>query len=69
MLNLNPAIVGRQKVPRPPLDEQRIIVRYLGEEESRFLSVSKKIKTAMSRLEEYRSALITNAVTGQIKVA
>jgi len=69
MLNLNPTIVGRQRVPKPPLDEQRMIVRYLDEEAGRFLNVSNKIKAAISKLEEYRSALITSAVTGQIKVA
>jgi len=69
MLNINPAIVGRQMVPKPPLDEQRMIVRYLDEEEGQFLNVSNKIKAAIFKLEEYRSALITNAVTGQIKVA
>ncbi|WP_082119132.1 restriction endonuclease subunit S [Thioalkalivibrio versutus] len=56
-------------VPLPPVSEQREIALALQEGQVELHGVSRKIGKAIDRLEEYRSALITNAVTGQIKVA
>ncbi|MCS4505379.1 restriction endonuclease subunit S [Arhodomonas aquaeolei] len=56
-------------VPLPPVTEQREIALALQESQAKLHGVSRKIGKAIERLEEYRSALITNAVTGQIKVA
>ncbi|MCG5549121.1 restriction endonuclease subunit S [Halorhodospira halochloris] len=56
-------------VPLPPVSEQREIALALQESQAKLHGVSRKIVKVIERLEEYRSALITNAVTGQIKVA
>lgn len=55
-------------IPLPPLAEQEQIVRFVDADYSRISRLQKKIKAALQRLQEYRSALITNAVTGKIDV-
>lgn len=56
-------------VPFPPLTEQYQIVKVLTREKDYISKVEQKVSAAINSLCEYRSALITNAVTGQIKVA
>lgn len=68
MLNLNPSILGRMRVPVPPVHEQKIIVDYLDRETTRIDQLVAKVETAIARLTEYRQALITSAVTGKIDV-
>ena len=68
MLNLNPAIVGRMIVPVPPLLEQQKIVAFLERETRNIDELIAKVESAITRLVEYRQALITSAVTGQIDV-
>jgi type I restriction enzyme S subunit len=55
-------------IPLPPLAEQEQIVRFVDEDYSRISRLQKKVAAALQRLQEYRSALITNAVTGKIDV-
>jgi len=55
--------------PFPPLQEQREIAEYCRRKIVETTDTEWKIDAAVERLKEYRSALITNAVTGQIKVA
>ncbi|MCC5840000.1 MAG: restriction endonuclease subunit S [Opitutales bacterium] len=52
----------------PPLPEQRAIAAYLDEETSRLDALVAKVESAIERLQEYRSALITAAVTGKVDV-
>jgi len=59
----------RLRFPTPPSLEQKEIANFIDKEVVNLESMVKRIETAIARLEEYRSALITNAVTGQIKVA
>lgn len=68
MLNLNPTIVGRMLVPVPPRPEQLAIAAYLDEETAKFDALVARVETAIERLQEYRTALITAAVTGKIDV-
>lgn len=68
MANLNPTIIGRMLVPAPPLPEQRAIAAFLARETEKIDTLVTKIETAIERLQEYRSALITAAVTGKIDV-
>ncbi len=54
--------------PVPPRDEQNRIVDYiLGGRESIDLMIA-KVRDAIDRLKEYRTALISAAVTGKIDV-
>ena len=60
--------VGLIAFPIPPLDEQRAIADYLDRETTRLDVLAATISQAIERLAEYRTALITAAVTGQIDV-
>ena len=55
-------------IPFPPLDEQRAIADFLDRETARIDKLASRVKTAIERLQEYRTALITAAVTGEIDV-
>jgi type I restriction enzyme S subunit len=55
-------------VPRPPLVEQVAIAAYLDAETARTDMLVSKEEEAIERLGEYRTALITAAVTGKIDV-
>jgi len=50
----------------PPMGEQQEIARKVDEELARLRNVADAINASIYRLKEYRSALITAAVTGQI---
>lgn len=52
----------------PPLPEQIAIAAYLNEETAKLDALVKKVEEAVERLREYRTALITAAVTGKIDV-
>jgi len=50
------------------IEEQQAIVNYLDQQNEEIDNLIKKIEHGIDRLKEYRTALITNAVTGQIDV-
>lgn len=52
----------------PPFEEQHAIANYLERENAKLNQMTSKVKTAIERLQEYRSALIAAAVTGKIDV-
>jgi type I restriction enzyme S subunit len=52
----------------PDLAEQRSIAAYLDEETAKLDALVGKVEEAVERLQEYRTALITAAVTGKIDV-
>lgn len=52
----------------PELDEQRAIVAYLGDQLVALDALASRIILAIERLREYRTALISAAVTGKIDV-
>ena len=56
------------KVPWPPFAEQRAIAAFLDRGTERIDSLSDRVETAIERLQEYRTSLITAAVTGKIDV-
>jgi restriction endonuclease S subunit len=53
-------------VPLPPLPEQHAIAAYLDRETAKIDALSAKVETIIERLKEYRTALISEAVTGKI---
>lgn len=55
-------------LPVPPLKEQRAIADFLDRETAKIDGLVAKVDTAIARLREYRAALITAAVTGQVDV-
>ena len=60
--------IGNLSVLIPPLAEQHAIASYLDAETSRLDGLVEKIEASMELLREYRSALISAAVTGRIRV-
>ncbi|HSI22547.1 MAG TPA: restriction endonuclease subunit S [Methylophilaceae bacterium] len=52
----------------PPIREQEEILGYIQWAESRYTKAYNKITAVVTRLQEYRAALISNAVTGKIDV-
>lgn len=60
LINLN--------IPIPPKDEQINIADYLDKETDKIDRLCETVNQTIGRLKEYRTALITQAVTGKIKV-
>lgn len=58
---LHPVIVSW-----PPLSEQTAIATYLDRETTKIDQLVTKVEAVIVRLQEYRTALITAAVTGKI---
>jgi type I restriction enzyme S subunit len=67
-LNLNTDTVGSITAGFPPPDEQTTIADFLDAETSKIDTLIAKIETTIERLQEFRTALITAAVTGKIDV-
>jgi len=53
----------------PAVHTQEAAILEFGARKAKFQFTTGKIKASITRLKEYRSALITAAVTGQIDVA
>ncbi len=67
-LNLNTDTVGSIKVAIPPRHEQSAIATFLDAETAKLDALVTKVETAVERLQEYRTALVTGAVTGKVDV-
>ena len=52
----------------PPLDEQQAIADFLDRETARIDALIEKVQESIDKLHEYRTALISAAVTGKIDV-
>lgn len=69
LANLNGAVLSNVWLAAPPsYREQQAIADYLDRETAKLDALVEKIETAIERLREYRSALITAAVTGKVDV-
>ena len=64
----SPAKVGDCRLPLPPVPEQVEISRYITAETEKLDRTRKTVMMAIEHLGEYRSALITAAVTGKIDI-
>ncbi|WP_211413321.1 restriction endonuclease subunit S [Agrobacterium tumefaciens] len=64
--NLNPSRYAQIEFPIPPVPEQAGIVSYLAEQTEKLRRVSERISQSLRQLTEYRAALITASVTGQV---
>lgn len=64
---INPSRLGRLVAWLPPLPEQRAIAAFLDRETAKIDALIAKVREAIERLKEYRTALISAAVTGKIK--
>jgi len=68
MPKINRETLGGFRLRVPPLDVQDRFRTSFAGNRSDFEEVTDKINASMDHLNEYRSALITSAVTGQIDV-
>jgi type I restriction enzyme S subunit len=68
-MNLSAGIIGKINILVPNLEEQQKIVQYLDHKTTQIDQQKAKIKEAIELLKEYRTSLITNAVTGKIDVS
>lgn len=66
--NLSQDDLKKIKIPLPPISEQTAIATYLDEQTAQIDCLSQTVNQAISKLKEYRSTLITQAVTGKIKL-
>lgn len=66
--NTNIARLGALKIPMPPKEEQVAVASEFARREEQEIKISEQTNASIDRLKEYRSALITAAVTGQIDV-
>ncbi len=68
MPKINRETLGELRMPVPPIPEQRAIAGHLDRETAKIDRMVAKVEEAIERLQEYRTALITAAVTGKIDV-
>jgi restriction endonuclease S subunit len=66
--NLNPTKYTQIGVPLVPQAEQSAIADFLDRETARVDALVAKVRDAIERLKELRTALISAAVTGKIDV-
>lgn len=67
--HLNAEELGNFTVLLPPFPEQKAIADFLDRETSKIDSLVAKVETVIEKLKEYRTALISAAVTGKIDVS
>ena len=67
-VNLNTDTIGDIYLPIPTSSEQHAIVRFLDRETARIVVLMAKVHEAIDLLREYRTALISAAVSGRIDV-
>ena len=65
---LTTSILDNMEIPLPPAAIQKEIVNVLKIKTAKIDEIMKKIETQIEKLQEYRQALITSAVTGKIMV-
>ncbi|MBS3964874.1 MAG: restriction endonuclease subunit S [Methylomonas sp.] len=58
----------KYRFPKPPKNEQQVIVQYLQRETNKIGHLQREVEAVIDRLTEYRQTLITSAVTGKIDV-
>jgi type I restriction enzyme S subunit len=65
--NLNPNRYAAIDFPVPPIEEQIEIAAHIADQLAMLSAAEGQITASIAKLAEYRSALITSAVTGQIE--
>jgi len=68
MVNIGQSTILELEIALPPMAEQESIVRYINQQAVRFDELAAEAQTAITLLQERRTALISAAVTGQIDV-
>jgi len=66
--NLNTEIIKSTLIPVPPIEEQLQIIDYIETECKQFDVIIEKFRNQVILLQEYRTTLISEVVTGKIKL-
>lgn len=66
--NINYPLLSNKTLPVPPLSEQRAIVSYITERTSKIDTLIEKLTKEIECVKEYKQRLISDVVTGQVKV-
>ncbi|MDD2999961.1 MAG: restriction endonuclease subunit S, partial [Candidatus Riflebacteria bacterium] len=66
--SLDMELIRNFQIIIPPINEQQAIAAFLDRETAKIDALSDKVATVIERLKEYRTALISSAVTGKIDV-
>ena len=66
--SINYTEVSKLHVPVPPLSEQHSIVSYITERASKIDLLIEKLNKEIESIKEYKQRLISDVVTGQVKV-
>ena len=67
--NINYPLLSNKQIPIPPLSEQHAIVSFITERTSKINSLIEKLNKEIECVKEYKQRLISDVVTGQIKVS
>lgn len=65
---LNFSWLNNSTIPIPPISEQRAIVSYITDKTSKIDTLTSKLQQEIESIKEYKQRLISDVVTGQIKV-
>jgi len=65
---LNKDNMRQLKVVKPPREEQNILVEYISKETNRIDTIIHKVEQEINLLKEYKTALISEVVTGKVDV-
>ena len=60
--------IANMYIPVPPISEQRAIVSYINERTEKIDTLTSKLQQEIESIKEYKQRLISDVVTGQIKV-
>ncbi|MEZ4865549.1 MAG: restriction endonuclease subunit S [Caldilineaceae bacterium] len=66
--HVNVSTIVNFQIANPPRHEQQAIADYIDNESQKMSELQEKMQDAIDRLQEYRTALISAAVTGKIDV-
>ena len=65
---LNFSWLNNRKIPVPPLSEQLDIVSFINEKVEKIDTLTSKLQQEIESIKEYKQRLISDVVTGQIKI-
>ncbi|MFD0765805.1 restriction endonuclease subunit S [Mucilaginibacter lutimaris] len=66
--NISSEALKSLKVPCPNKDEQQQIIDFIKVEEERILNIANKVRNEIDYLKEYKTALISEVVTGKVDI-
>jgi len=69
MATLGQSALSNLEIQLPPMSEQQKIVDFLKKETTKIDEIISKVELKIDELKEYRQILISNVVTGKVRVS